>query len=319
MKNHRHLSNLVDLVEALDLRNVPTLVIDDEADKAGLNTLVKQNDESRTYQRLLGLRNAMPHHTYLQYTATPQAPLLINIIDVLSPRFVEVLDPGREYVGVVDFFQHNRELVRTIPDNEIPSPDNQVNGAPESLREALRLFIIGVAAGLILRSLERNRSMLVHPDRLQEKHANYRQWVSAVRSDWLRLLGDENDPDRAALVNDFRTAHANLAATYPTLPSFDEIEQILWQTINRTQVWEVNARLGKTPDVVWRSDYAHILVGGQAMDRDSNGSRIHCGRINGYLHATRKRRRQRRHDSTKSEVSRLQAKLSWVVSRLFGR
>ncbi len=37
--------------------------------------------------------------------------------------------------------------------------------------------------------------------------------------------------------------------------------------LNRTQVWEVNARLGRTPEIVWQSDYAHILVGGQAMDR----------------------------------------------------
>jgi len=267
MKNHRHLSNLVELLQELDLRNVPSLVIDDEADQAGLNTLVNQNEESRTYQRLLALRSTLPHHTYVQYTATPQAPLLINIIDVLSPRFVEVLDPGSEYVGLIDFFQNNRALVRTIPDEEIPSPDNQVNGAPESLREALRLFIVGVAAGRILRSAERNRSMLVHPSRLQERHANYFHWVSAVRAEWLRLLRDENDPDRTALLDDFRTAHANLAATYPNLPPFGEVERVLWQTLNRAQVWEVNARLGRTPEVVWQSDYAHILVGGQAMDR----------------------------------------------------
>src|SRR5712664_2428786 len=62
MKNHRHLNNLVDLLQQLDLRNVPSLVIDDEADQAGLNTLVNQNDESRTYERLLGLRTALPHH-----------------------------------------------------------------------------------------------------------------------------------------------------------------------------------------------------------------------------------------------------------------
>jgi hypothetical protein len=266
MKNHRHLSNLVDLLQELNLRNVPSLVIDDEADQAGLNTLVNQNEESRTYQRLLGLRNTMPHHTYLQYTATPQAPLLINIIDVLSPRFVEVLDPGREYVGVIDFFQHHKELVRTIPDAEIPSPDNHLRGAPESLREALRLFFIGVATG-DLQHAPGNRSMLVHPARLQEKHANYFHWVSAVRTDWLRLLKDEADPDRVSLLNDLRTSHTSLATTYTTLPPFREIEAVLWKTINRTQVWEVNARLGRTPEVVWQSDYAHILVGGQAMDR----------------------------------------------------
>lgn len=267
MKNHRHLNNLVELLQELNLRHVPSLVIDDEADQAGLNTLVNQNEESRTYQRLLALRSALPHHTYVQYTATPQAPLLINIIDVLSPRFVEVLDPGCEYVGLIDFFQNNGALVRTIPDDEIPSPDNQLNGAPESLREALRLFIVGVAAGLILRSPERNRSMLVHPSRLQERHANYFHWVRAVREHWLRLLRDENDVDRAALLDDFRNAHANLAATYPNLPQFGDVERVLWQTLNRTQVWEVNARLGRTPEIVWQSDYAHILVGGQAMDR----------------------------------------------------
>src|SRR5579872_1870441 len=223
MKNHRHLSHLVDLLHQLYLRTVPLLIIDDEADQAGLNTLVNQNDESRTYQRLLGLRAALPHHAYIQYTATPQAPLLINIIDVLSPRFVEVLDPGREYVGLIDFFQRTRELVRTIPDNEIPSPDNQLNGAPESLREALRLFFIGVAAGNIQHT-PGNRSMLVHPSRLQESHANYFHWVSAIRTDWLRLLRDETDPDRAALLNDLRASHASLATTFATLPAFAEVE-----------------------------------------------------------------------------------------------
>lgn len=267
MKNHRHLSNLVELLQALELRNVPALVIDDEADQAGLNTLVNQNDESRTYQRLLALRDALPHHTYLQYTATPQAPLLINIIDVLSPRFVEVLEPGRGYVGLIDFFQRNQGLVRPIPDDEIPSAQNQLRGAPESLREAMRLFFIGVASGKLLRSTERNRSMLVHPSRLQDKHADYFYWVSAVRTEWLRLLSADGDPDQVSLLADFQTAHANLAATHPGLPAFSEIEGVLWQEINRTQVWEVNTRLGKTPDIVWQSGYAHILVGGQAMDR----------------------------------------------------
>lgn len=267
MKNHRHLSNLVDLMQAIDLQSVPALVIDDEADQAGLNTLVNQNEESRTYQRLLALRDALPHHTYLQYTATPQAPLLINIIDVLSPRFVEVLEPGSGYVGLIDFFQRTQGLVRSIPDDEIPSAQNQLDGAPESLREALRLFYLGVVAGRLLRGSEQNRSMLVHPSRLQIGHANYYNWVSAIRTEWLRLLGADGDPDQASLLGEFQTAHANLAATYPQLPPFCDIEPVLWQEINRTQVWEVNARLGKTPDIVWQSGYAHILVGGQAMDR----------------------------------------------------
>jgi hypothetical protein len=267
MKNHVHLSNLVDLLRALDLSNVPTLVIDDEADQAGLNTLVNQNNESRTYQRLLGLRDALPHHTYLQYTATPQAPLLINIIDVLSPRFVEVLEPGRGYVGLVDFLERNPGLVRLIPDEELPDGQNQLHGAPESLREALRLFFIGVAAGKQMLGSENNRSMLVHPSRLKDKHANYFKWVSAVKADWLRLLSADGDPDQASLLADFRAAHTNLAKTFPDIPPFSEIEGVLWQEINRTRIHEVNTRLGRTQAIDWLSDYAHILVGGASMDR----------------------------------------------------
>jgi len=88
LKNTTHLRKLIAVLLELDLQTLPTLVIDDEADQAGLNTRVVQGGQSTTYQRLVALRQCLPHHTYLQYTATPQAPLLINLIDVLSPRFV---------------------------------------------------------------------------------------------------------------------------------------------------------------------------------------------------------------------------------------
>lgn len=75
MKQHQRLNNLNALLAQLDLRGVPALVIDDEADQASLNTRVNRGEESTTYQRLLALRDQLPHHTFLQYTATPQAPL----------------------------------------------------------------------------------------------------------------------------------------------------------------------------------------------------------------------------------------------------
>jgi hypothetical protein len=60
--------------------------------------------------------------------------------------------------------------------------------------------------------------MLVHPSRLQEKHADYFQWVTAVRTNWLQLLGSEGDPDRVTLLAELRAAHGELAATYPAFP-----------------------------------------------------------------------------------------------------
>jgi hypothetical protein len=48
MKNHRHLDHLIQVLSDLDLRRVPALIIDDEADQAGLNNLVRQGIECTT-------------------------------------------------------------------------------------------------------------------------------------------------------------------------------------------------------------------------------------------------------------------------------
>lgn len=104
MKNSTHLKNLIQLLKQLDLRGIPALVIDDEADQASLNTQVRDGGRSTIYQRILDIRDCLPNHTFLQYTATPQALLLINLIDVLSPDFAEILTPGSTYTGGKIFF-----------------------------------------------------------------------------------------------------------------------------------------------------------------------------------------------------------------------
>src|SRR5690606_16212341 len=101
---HIRLKNLVGVVERLKLDNVPTLIIDDEADQASLNTKTRsnkrtgENKRSPNYDWITQLKAAIPHHTLLQYTATPQANLLISIADVLSPSFAEAISPGRGYI-----------------------------------------------------------------------------------------------------------------------------------------------------------------------------------------------------------------------------
>ena len=86
----------------------------------------------------------MPCHTFLQYTATPQAPLLINIIDSLSPDFVEVLEPGEDYTGGRSLFNETRGLVSVIPYEDVPTDDNPLVDPPDSLLAALRIFLVGV-------------------------------------------------------------------------------------------------------------------------------------------------------------------------------
>ncbi|MEX2110719.1 MAG: Z1 domain-containing protein [Gemmatimonadaceae bacterium] len=268
MKNVTHLRNLNSVLSQLGLAGVPTLVIDDEADQAGLNTMVNQQSQSTTYRHLLALKQHLPHHSFLQYTATPQAPLLINLIDLLSPSYAELVTPGPDYVGGKDFFIDHPGLIRIIPNNEIPARGNTLTAPPESLLLAMRIFFLGVAAGIVGDGGIGNRSMLVHPSQETLRHAEYFRWVRDAKTHWQSALGlPPNDPDRADAVADFEQAYRDLRATEVNLPPFDSLLARLPHALRRTREEEVNAARGRTPTISWYDTYGHILVGGQAMDR----------------------------------------------------
>jgi hypothetical protein len=268
MKNGRHLDNLRRLLMRLPLAGTPALMIDDEADQASLNNDVNQGAESATYRRILGLRSLLPHHTFLQYTATPQALLLINLIDLLSPNFADVLTPGPTYTGGHSFFEGDMQLIREIPAADIPTATNPLNGAPPSLLEAMQIFWVGVAAGLVADEGRGNRSMMVHPSQRTPPHADYHQWVIQVKRLWADTLSaGDDDPDYVELMGQFRAAHTDLGQTIEGLLPFETIAPRLRDAIRQTIVTQVNASRGRTPQPDWRQFYSHIVVGGEVLNR----------------------------------------------------
>jgi len=272
MKNHRRLNNLIDALQRLRLEGVPTLIIDDEADQAGLNNLIREGQESTTYRRLRSLRQQLPRHTFLQYTATPQGPLLINIIDVLSPDFAAVLTPGAEYVGGQQFFTGNAPLVRVIPPLDIPTVARPMHEPPDSLLEAMRIFFLGVASGLVRRDYQHGRrSMMVHPSMRTIGHEQYFAWVQQVRGAWMQILeatvGRPDDPDRCDLLDSFRNAFTDLQRTVQDLEAFEVLSDRLLHALRRTQLVLVNSLPQAVREIVWGDSYSWIVVGGQALDR----------------------------------------------------
>jgi hypothetical protein len=263
LKQNQRLRGLKDLLEKFNLSSTPVLIIDDEADQASLNTKINLGQESTTYARLQELRRALPCHTYLQYTATPQAPLLINIADTLSPDFVKVLQPGDDYVGGSEFFSRRSPFIRDIPAADIPPPGAFPPDPPASMLEAMRLFFVGLATS------RTRRSMLIHPSRLRADHREVVQWVTEAKDEWHRLLQiPSSDPDRMALVDEFREAYDDLATTMADLPAFTEILARLPRALRNTTPIEFNTNgRPKAPDIVWRDAEGWILVGGQAVDR----------------------------------------------------
>jgi hypothetical protein len=138
MKNHVHLRNLVELLSRVDLSSIPTIIFDDEADQASLNTRPNDPDPSSTYRNIEALRHALRRHTYLQYTATPQAPLLITRIDSLSADFAELVSPGEGYTGGQAFFGGQPPRVETIPQSDIFQDGHLPEEPPQSLLRAMQ-------------------------------------------------------------------------------------------------------------------------------------------------------------------------------------
>ncbi|MDP1814584.1 MAG: Z1 domain-containing protein [Leadbetterella sp.] len=298
MKNPKHLQNLLDVLHGLDLREVPTLIIDDEGDQASLNTKARKNamlglseedlteqDLSTIYRRITAIKELLPHHTFVQYTATPQANLFINILDRLSPNFIKLLTPGDAYTGGQTFFIDNHRLVRPIPVDEIGNDivddrdeyDNsgRMTGEtpPQSLIYAMQVFFLGVAAGKLLKDTH-NRSMMIHPSRLQLDQRLYFDWANSIKERFVSTLQMQDDEyDKTELIKEFEIAYRDLKRTVENLPLFEQIlgnkltTDRLEHAISSTKIEEVNSRQGKTPLIKWRDHFAYILVGGQSLDR----------------------------------------------------
>jgi hypothetical protein len=165
----KHSLILANLVKDLKLirtrlRDLPTLVIDDESDQAGLNTAdptkvaAGGNERSKTNSRIVELLELFPRGQYVGYTATPYANALVDPDDEkdLFPRdFIISLDRPAGYMGVSDFFDPQTDYADLDPQDyslaeiafirrvEPPVGDDDLD-----LKTALRSYVL--AGGLKL-------------------------------------------------------------------------------------------------------------------------------------------------------------------------
>jgi len=279
IKYHSRIEELADALGRVGserLSKVPVLIIDDEAHMAGLNTKFKDGEDSEVYAAIKHLRSVLPNHLYLQYTATPQAPLLVQIADSVSPQFCQILTPGSDYVGGKHFFTPplNADLVVEIRDLEEQPVGSkgkkkaetiQLDGPPQSLRDAILDFVIGVSDGLAkgehLKPRMR-RSMLVHPHFRIKTQARYRAFVKHILIDFEERLS--LPVARAEFEKIVLQRYDGFKRTYPSISSFQNIAKHLLNSVKaaRGGIRIINS---KNPDSVNWDGYAHILIGGEVL------------------------------------------------------
>jgi Z1 domain len=279
LKHYKHIAELTKIFDTYEVKealgNNGVLIIDDEADQASLNTYARKNSKSEdweedefssTYSSILNLRAALPNHSYIQYTATPQGPLLINIMDLLSPKFHKVLTPGKSYTGGKTFFEDNTDLIISIPEREVyHHKNNQLPECPQSLINALQIFICGVAITVNIQGKENFLSMLIHADSLKDVSRQFYDWVKMLKDSWEDILQLPNgDPSKSELIEQFKENYFEAVRRIDNPPSFNVVIEEVLQVILDTNIELV---IAGSREIDWSNATAHILVGADMLNR----------------------------------------------------
>lgn len=275
-KNRRILERLQAFIERYCSPNLRTVIFDDEADQASLNTLVNQDTEelSAINYAITALREYFSAHVYVQVTATPQALFLQSTASPFAPQFTVAFEPGNGYVGGEAFFEQEGRgsPMRLFPDEEVEaltSPDPGASGGsglavPTGLRQALCYFFTAAATKLLCGE-GACFSCLCHISHRQEAHRALEAVVNRFITRLIQALLDESAPDRDIAVEYLREAYADMCRTREQPPSFEDICREIRDNIAGTQI-QVLIAGSEYRRPTYNAPF-NILVGGNRLGR----------------------------------------------------
>lgn len=262
LKNSNQIGFITDnMFTNSSLSDEPVLIIDDEGDEASLNTLVNKNKKSSTYKSIEALKQRINRHCFLSVTATPQANLLIDTLDVLSPDFGVLVDPGKGYCGL-DVFHSDGKYIKEIPGKEESLLDE---GIPDSFISAISMFFVACAINRYRCSSQKKLSMLVHPSHLKADHQKVFNKVNDLIEDWRALSEDKNDIAYQDLKSKLVLAYNEYKKTIVDIPKFDYIEDGIINAIETCGLHIVNGdKVSSGADEIY--DF-NIYIGGAMLGR----------------------------------------------------
>ena len=167
-----------------EIVNKSLLIIDDEADNASINTKKNSSNSPTAINGMIRkINNLFSRSAYVGYTATPFANIFIPTEkeDLFPSDFIINLPAPSNYIGPDKIFgtsvipnEDNDDLlpiVRTISDYECFVPDKhkrddvKPTDLPESLKIAIKSFIITSTIRILRGQETKHNSMLIHVTR----------------------------------------------------------------------------------------------------------------------------------------------------------
>ncbi|UEB94675.1 hypothetical protein LIS66_20175 [Pseudomonas sp. HN2] len=206
LKNPARLRHLIDWIEAhsLGMSQMRLVVIDDEADQAGINSNDVSKDERTVINELILRLISLPLQcvNYVAFTATPAANFLNEGPgDTLYPvDFIAALPQADEHFGPVQIFgyaEHNKEplgIVREVSNEDLKQIGRLHKGEnlalPLALQESLIWYLCCVAV-MRLSGAAKPVSMLIHTSARQLHHDYMSEAVQAALQTWSEYGDDE--------------------------------------------------------------------------------------------------------------------------------
>lgn len=284
-KNTTTLKSVISWLEKQYKNNVADhamLVIDDESDYASVNT--KDDDDptaiNKNIRKLLSL---FSRSAYVAYTATPYANIFINHEaenedigrDLFPKDFIYALDAPTNYFGARKIFLETgqRHLI-PINDKEITLPiahkkDDALLALPESLNEAIRIFILNIAVRNLRGYSKSHNSMLIHATRFTDMHKKIAVLVTSyLEENQKDIVAYGKLPNATIQSNGIK----NLHSTYQKYFKQDEFNWIdilgsLAEMADTIFVREVHQKT--TVPLEYRKDISTnaIVIGGTSLSR----------------------------------------------------
>jgi len=282
-KEGHHLDRLLEVLKIANARNVPTLILDDEADNASLNTneakqAKKGKDtvqDSPTFSKIGKIRREVVNHIYLQITATPQSLLLQNLDHPCKPAFCVLSKPGDNYMGGNSFFEDSSQYCATVQSEELEQLKKQKGqmdfgkdgDIPAGLRLALCCFFLGAIYKIqSAKDQDAKYSFLAHICHTRINHSKLEKDIRGFVVILDKALREKSSVTKQKdALKWLSQAHAELSKTVPNLPPLESLIVELKHELRSAIPKVINAsNPDKEPNY---NPGMNILIGGNKLGR----------------------------------------------------
>lgn len=287
-KNVYSLRNVIDWLNKQypnKVENYAMLMIDDESDYASIDTNKPENEPTAINKGLRKILAKFNKSIYVAYTATPYANIFIDheaehaqYEDDLFPRdFIYALKAPTNYFGAKKIFlDSNRKYLVSVEDyqDNIPAKhkkDFELPIIPESLYEAMRVFLLNVAIRSLRGQENKHNSMLIHATRFTSVHQklalHVSQYLEKVQKEINAYGRLSNANQQSSLIQDLKNTlniiHKNIEYSWQEILSklCNVVDTIIYKEVH--QLTPIELRLEYRKDTVTNA----IVIGGTSLSR----------------------------------------------------